>query len=81
MSDEAERWAERWRALNRANWDERTGIHLGPNSDYDLASLRSGRGRLHPIEDAELGDVRQAVAAARPVAAGDASLISRAWGA
>ena len=54
MSDEAERWRE----LNRANWDERTRVHLGPGSDYDLAGLRSGRGRLHPIEDAELGDVR-----------------------
>ena len=53
MSDEAERWRE----LNRANWDERTKVHLGPGSDYDLASLRSGHGRLHPIEDAELGDV------------------------
>ena len=51
MSDEAERWRE----LNRANWDERTQVHLGPGSDYDLASLRSGSGKLHPIEDAELG--------------------------
>ena len=29
--------AERWRELNRANWDERTKVHLGPGSDYDLA--------------------------------------------
>ena len=50
MSDEAERWRE----LNRANWDERTRVHLGPGSDYDLASLRSGSAKLHPIEDAEL---------------------------
>ena len=54
MSDEAGRWRE----LNRANWDERTRVHLGPGSDYDLASLRAGSGKLHPIEDAELGDVR-----------------------
>lgn len=54
MSDEAERWRE----LNRANWDERTKVHLGPGSDDDLASLRSGHAKLHPIEDAELGDVR-----------------------
>ena len=46
-----------WRALNRANWDERTLIHLSPTSDYDLASLRAGRGHLHAIEDAELGSV------------------------
>ena len=31
-----------WRALNRANWDERTRIHLSPASDYDLAPLRAG---------------------------------------
>ena len=54
MSDDV----ERWRDLNRANWDERTRVHLGPGSDYDFASLRSGSGKLHPIEDAELGDVR-----------------------
>jgi SAM-dependent methyltransferase len=50
--------AKRWRELNRANWDERTKVHLGPGSDYDLASLRSGGGKLHPIENTELGDVR-----------------------
>jgi SAM-dependent methyltransferase len=49
---------DRWRELNRANWDERTRVHLGPGSDYDLAALRSGTGKLHPIEDAELGCVR-----------------------
>lgn len=48
--------ARDWRALNRANWDERVGIHLGPGG-YDLAPLRAGRGRLNPIEEAELGDV------------------------
>jgi len=45
-----------WRALNRANWDERVPIHLGAKS-YDLGPLRAGRGRLHAIEEAELGPV------------------------
>lgn len=44
---------EDWRAVNRANWDERVAIHLAAES-YDLAALRSGHGRLHPIEEAEL---------------------------
>jgi SAM-dependent methyltransferase len=48
--------AEDWRALNRANWDERVAIHLAAK-DYDLAPLRAGRGRLNPIEEAELGPV------------------------
>jgi SAM-dependent methyltransferase len=38
---------------NRANWDERVGIHLGPRG-YDLAELRVGSGRLNGIEEAEL---------------------------
>ncbi len=45
-----------WRDANRANWDERVGVHLG-SAGYELASLRAGRGRLHPIEEAELGPV------------------------
>jgi len=49
--------ADDWRDLNRANWDERTRIHLSPSSDYDLAPLRAGRGRLNAIEEAELGPV------------------------
>jgi SAM-dependent methyltransferase len=49
--------AENWRAINRANWDERAAVHLKPTG-YDLASLRAGRGKLHPVEEAELGDVR-----------------------
>ncbi|HEY6433450.1 MAG TPA: methyltransferase domain-containing protein [Acetobacteraceae bacterium] len=44
-----------WRRLNRANWDERAAIHLGPRG-YDLMHLRGGRGRL-PIVEAELGPV------------------------
>jgi SAM-dependent methyltransferase len=47
-------WEEDWRAVNRANWDERVAIHLGAPL-YELDSLRAGRGRLHPIEAAEIG--------------------------
>jgi SAM-dependent methyltransferase len=47
---------EDWRALNRANWDERVAIHLRAPM-YDLSDLREGRGRLEAIEEAELGDV------------------------
>lgn len=43
-----------WRTDNLAHWDERVAIHLAAKS-YDLAELRQGRGRLHPIEEAELG--------------------------
>src|SRR5215468_5975082 len=46
-----------WRDANRANWDERVGVHLGPGG-YDLSALRAGRGHLHEIEENELGDVR-----------------------
>ena len=46
-----------WREDNRANWDERTAVHLGLGSGYDLASLRAGRGRLDAIVEAELGPV------------------------
>jgi SAM-dependent methyltransferase len=47
---------EDWRALNRANWDERTAVHLGPGG-YDLSSHRAGAGRLDAIVEAELGVV------------------------
>ena len=46
-----------WRALNRANWDERVAAHLAPESDYDLAGLRAGHYVLHGIEERELGPV------------------------
>lgn len=46
---------EAWREANRANWNERVAVHL---RSYDLAPLRAGKGRLTPIEIAELGDVR-----------------------
>ena len=45
-----------WRAFNRANWDERVKIHLAAES-YDLGPLRNGRGKLTPIEEAEIGPV------------------------
>ena len=45
-----------WRALNRANWDERVAVHLG-SQGYDLGPLRAGRGKLNAIEEAELGPV------------------------
>ena len=48
--------SEEWLAVNRANWDERVDIHLGPRG-YDLAFLRAGQGVLNPIEEAELGPV------------------------
>ena len=45
-----------WRAFNRANWDERVKVHLAAES-YDLGPLRSGHGKLTPIEEAEIGPV------------------------
>jgi len=45
-----------WRSANRANWDERVAVHLGAHA-YEIESLRAGRGRLNPIEEAELGVV------------------------
>ena len=48
---------EDWRAINRANWDERVAVHLKAPG-YDLSTLRAGHGKLNVIEEAELGDVR-----------------------
>jgi SAM-dependent methyltransferase len=45
-----------WRALNRANWDDRVPVHLG-SSFYDLAGFRGGASSLRPFEVAEVGDV------------------------
>ena len=42
-----------WHRANRANWDERVGVHLGPGG-YDLSNLRAGRGTLNAIEECEL---------------------------
>lgn len=47
---------EAWRAANRANWNERVGVHMGPRG-YDLTALRAGRGALDPIVEAALGAV------------------------
>jgi SAM-dependent methyltransferase len=43
-------------AVNRAHWDEKVALHLGPTG-YDLSDLRAGRGRLNAIEEAGLGPV------------------------
>ena len=45
------------RRANRANWDERVGVHLGPRG-CDLSDLRAGRGRLNAIEEEELPPVK-----------------------
>lgn len=45
-----------WREANRTNWDERVPLHLDAES-YDLSALRAGRGKLHAIEESELGSV------------------------
>jgi SAM-dependent methyltransferase len=42
-----------WLRLNRANWEERAGVHLAPGG-YDLSALRAGTGRLTAIEESEL---------------------------
>jgi SAM-dependent methyltransferase len=47
---------EDWRAVNRANWDERVANHLRAPL-YRLDGLRAGRGRLGSIIEAELGPV------------------------
>lgn len=46
-----------WREANRANWDERVALHMGPGG-YDLGPLRAGNGVLDPISEAEVGPVR-----------------------
>ncbi len=45
-----------WRAVNRAHWDEKVGLHTGPRG-YDLVDLRAGHGTLNAIEEGELGPV------------------------
>ena len=45
-----------WRALNRANWDDRVPVHLA-SSFYDLARFRAGADTLRPFEPAEAGPV------------------------
>ena len=57
MAEFAVTAAEDWLETNKANWDERVAYHLDAPS-YDLKDLRGGTGRLHPIEQREIGDVR-----------------------
>jgi SAM-dependent methyltransferase len=45
-----------WKRVNRAHWDEKVGLHLGPHG-YDLTSLRAGHGRFNAIEERELWPV------------------------
>lgn len=45
-----------WRALNRANWDDRVPVHLA-SQFYDLDAFRAGASSLRPFETAESGDV------------------------
>jgi SAM-dependent methyltransferase len=45
-----------WRALNRANWDDRVPVHLA-SSFYDVAGFRAGASTLRPFEPAEVGSV------------------------
>ena len=44
-------------ALNRANWNERTGVHAGSDF-YDVAGFKDGRITLNQSERAGVGDVR-----------------------
>jgi SAM-dependent methyltransferase len=46
-----------WRALNRANWDERVPIHLSAPNGYDQTPLRTGTARPGPIISTVLGPV------------------------
>jgi SAM-dependent methyltransferase len=45
-----------WRALNRANWDDRVPVHLASEL-YDLDGFRAGASSLRPFESAEAGNV------------------------
>jgi len=45
-----------WRIANRKSWDERARLHMTAEA-YDLAPLRAGTGKLHPIEEGEIGEV------------------------
>jgi SAM-dependent methyltransferase len=46
-------------AINRRNWDERAVIHArDATGDYMLERFRAGEDALHPIEAAELGDIK-----------------------
>src|SRR6266849_4963169 len=45
-----------WKRVNRAHWDEKVALHLGPRGS-DLTSLRAGHGRFSAIEERELWPV------------------------
>jgi SAM-dependent methyltransferase len=45
-----------WRTLNRANWDDRTRVHVA-SKFYDLDAFRAGADSLRPFEPGEAGDV------------------------
>jgi len=47
---------EDWRAVNRANWDERVGVHLAIG-EGDPTPYRAGTARLDAIVAAEIGPV------------------------
>lgn len=51
---ERERMMDDLLMCNRANWDERTAIHLGA---YPIGAFKAGQSTLHPIEVAEVGVV------------------------
>ncbi|MYW05803.1 methyltransferase, partial [Streptomyces sp. SID3343] len=48
--------SEDWRAVNRANWDERVPIHTAGDF-YDVAGFVAGNDALRDFEVAEVGDV------------------------
>jgi SAM-dependent methyltransferase len=47
-----------WRALNRANWDDRVPVHLA-SSFYDVAGFRAGASTLQPFQLSEVGSVAE----------------------
>jgi SAM-dependent methyltransferase len=49
-------WAEQWREVNRALWDERVPIHVD-GQFYDVPGFLAGESRLLPFEVEELGSV------------------------
>ncbi|MDQ6910943.1 MAG: class I SAM-dependent methyltransferase, partial [Actinomycetota bacterium] len=49
-------WAEQWREVNRALWDERVPIHV-EGAFYDVAGFLAGGSRLLPFELEEVGPV------------------------
>ena len=48
-----------WQRANLANWNTRAALHVRDETGtYDMAGFLAGRDTLHPIEAAEIGDVR-----------------------